>query len=646
MDEISRGEIRLPEIQRPFVWKGTQVAKFIESLYRGYPSGSLLFWRTTETPETRAVAATAPTMAPAHPPLYLLDGQQRLTSLHRLFTDHPGAQIVFNVETEKFQNQSAATGRDRRWIKVHDVIHPESSMWRLVGALVEAGLSQPESTIEQRLGRIQRIADYRYHLEILHGLPYEEVAQIFVRVNSGRPLKTLDLAMATLSARWPGVLAKLEAEAGHWASQGYGDLDVNFLSRALAGAVLGRGLSAWSHSRLVSATDAQLEQGWSVVQKGLRHLVPMLRNNLGLARSEPIPSVVSLIPPLVMLGGRPDEPLPPGTADGIIYWLLVAAISGRYSGSTDTVLGQDIPAAREADPVRALLGNVGTAQGRMIVTPEALRGRGRESPYFFLSLLAAQANGARDWWYGTVISPGLQEGQRLEYHHIHPVDTLNDTYSRAEINDLANLAFISGKANRKISNKSPVVYFPLLSEDELAAHFVPLDEELREPDAYPQFLVRRRELLAEAMTALLDRFRPDWLDSATTVPAAVTDGMELTLTLYESGWDTGLLVMNASGKGVSWQAAVNMMELETAIAACESGIDGDIDVAGESVPVRFAEDAIEVPLGPFLVTGTFADWQQALSRERASAEPLSKCPSTDGGPWTGDRISFPITSTE
>jgi uncharacterized protein with ParB-like and HNH nuclease domain len=127
--QISSGEIKLPEIQRAYVWKPTQVAKLIESLYRGYPSGSLLFWRTSEMPETRAVAANAPTGNPAVLPLYLLDGQQRLTSLHRVFNDHPEAQIVFNVETEAFQNQSAATKKDVRWIKVYDLIRSGANLW-------------------------------------------------------------------------------------------------------------------------------------------------------------------------------------------------------------------------------------------------------------------------------------------------------------------------------------------------------------------------------------------------------------------------------------------------------------------------------------------------------------------------------------
>lgn len=88
---VSSGEVRLPEIQRGYVWKPTQVAKLVESIYRGYPSGSLLFWRTEETPEVREMTAHAPTTAPAVAPLYLLDGQQRLTSLHRVLHDHVDA---------------------------------------------------------------------------------------------------------------------------------------------------------------------------------------------------------------------------------------------------------------------------------------------------------------------------------------------------------------------------------------------------------------------------------------------------------------------------------------------------------------------------------------------------------------------------
>ena len=107
---ISHGEIKLPEIQRGFIWKPTQVAKLIDSLYRGYPTGSLLFWRTMESPLVRDFALAGTPPQPAIQPLYLLDGQQRLTALSRALGADEATEIVFHVGTQAFQNQSAATG--------------------------------------------------------------------------------------------------------------------------------------------------------------------------------------------------------------------------------------------------------------------------------------------------------------------------------------------------------------------------------------------------------------------------------------------------------------------------------------------------------------------------------------------------------
>lgn len=219
--QISSGEIKLPEIQRGYVWKPTQVAKLVESLYRGYPSGSLLFWRTEEPPQTREAATGSSPAKPAVQPLYLLDGQQRLTSLHRVLTDHPEAQVVFNVETEAFQNQSAATAKDPRWVKVHEVLRDDADLFELRGQLLEAGVGAESKTLGRRLNQLAAVPKHRFHMEILSEFPYDEVAQIFVRVNSGgRSLRTTDLALATLSARWPGVVGKLETEADHWPNAG------------------------------------------------------------------------------------------------------------------------------------------------------------------------------------------------------------------------------------------------------------------------------------------------------------------------------------------------------------------------------------------------------------------------------------------
>lgn len=83
-----RGEMRLPEIQRHYVWRATRVRDLMDSLYRGYPSGSILMWGTDEPVPTRDFAIAQESTAFAGRKL-LLDGQQRLTSLTTVLNGEP-----------------------------------------------------------------------------------------------------------------------------------------------------------------------------------------------------------------------------------------------------------------------------------------------------------------------------------------------------------------------------------------------------------------------------------------------------------------------------------------------------------------------------------------------------------------------------
>jgi hypothetical protein len=647
MNQIGRSEIRLPELQRDYVWRPTQVAKLIDSLYHGYPIGSLLFWQTDEAPVTRGMNVTGQIQQPFRQPVYLLDGQQRLTSLHRVFTDHPQAQVVFQVEKERFQNQSATTKADLKWIKVSEILDLDNALGKMTRRLRRAGCQLDEAEIERRLTRIRSLRERTFHVETLRGFDYDKIAEVFVRVNSaGRHLGRADLAMATLSAKWPGVLDKFQREADLWRGKGYSDLDVEFLSRAFAGVLFGGGLSSWSVKDIDTYKAEQFETAWDTVKRGLRHLIPLLVSELDLTRSAPMPSLVVLIPLIVFLGERNDRKMDLETSKAIIYWFLVATIRTRYSNSTDTNLSRDIQAARKPDATGELLKNLGVLQARPEITPDSLAGRTKESPYFFLSLLVAQRNGAKDWWFLTRICPGPSDEQQLEHHHVHPVATLT-AYDKGDINDLANLAFISQKANRKISDKSPAEYFDELDEKELSAHFIPLDRDLRKADSFPRFLATRRELLARAMNKLLDDFRPQWIDRLPAGPAATTDGYKLTMVLYGSAWAPGRLVFKATGAGSPWLGSVDMNELNQAVtAAGMAGIDSDVEIAGESVPVQVVEDSVEIPIGPFLVSGTATEWDEILTREQTTMQPLGRMPSFTEAPWSGERIPLPVTSTD
>ena len=74
---IQRGELRLPEMQRRYVWKSTRVRDLLDSLYRGYPSGTILLWETNEEVPLQDFSISQ-SVNPYQTTKLLLDGQQRL----------------------------------------------------------------------------------------------------------------------------------------------------------------------------------------------------------------------------------------------------------------------------------------------------------------------------------------------------------------------------------------------------------------------------------------------------------------------------------------------------------------------------------------------------------------------------------------
>jgi hypothetical protein len=121
-------------------------------------------------------------------------------------------------------------------------------------------------------------------------------------------------------------------------------------------------------------------------------------------------------------------------------------------------------------------------------------------------------NGAKDWWSGLKLSERhTGNSHKIQFHHIFPKSLLKDQYDQKEINEIANLAFISGKTNRYITNKEPIHYL----ENEVVAkrggealnsQLIPLDRKIWEINNYRQFLVQRRNAIAEAINNFMKKF--------------------------------------------------------------------------------------------------------------------------------------------
>lgn len=561
VDMYKRGELRLPEIQRHYVWRATRVRDLLDSLYRGYPSGSILMWETDEPVPTRDFAIAQETTAFAGRKL-LLDGQQRLTSLTAVLGGEPvqvrgrkkPIDILFNLDhpdgpptndTEVTGDEDSpmasddeqgdeADGADdtdeseqglqeklgRRtfvvasknlaslpnWVSVTEVFKTDDNGALLEKAGIESLKDPRYKRYAERLQRLRDIKKYTYVVHVLErNMSYEEVTEIFVRVNSlGAKLKSSDLALAQMSSRWPNLLKELESFQEE-CEKSWFTIDLGQLVRAIVVFATQQCLF-----RSVASTPVEkLKAGWVQAKAGLRFAINFLRSNAGI-EDESLLSSPMFIHVLAAVSRIKDNKLTAEEQRALLHWLLVANARGRYSrGSTETLLNEDLAILFRGEGISGLIEPVKRQFGRLHIEPGDIAGRGVNSPLFSLAYLALKAAGAKDWYSGLGLSLTHQGKLHfIQWHHVIPKSLLREQgYEPGEINEIANMAFITGQTNRRISNKEATDYLEGVIAKQgsaaLESQCVPTDRALWNTSAYRQFLAARREGLAARMNAFI-----------------------------------------------------------------------------------------------------------------------------------------------
>lgn len=574
VDMIDRGELRLPELQRRYVWPATRVRDLLDSLYRRYPSGTILVWETSEhTPARDFAIDQRMTAFGAHK--LLLDGQQRLTSLSAVLRGEPlkfknrvrPVEIAFNLDhpegpptdvtevedddpfadpsteedpevngnvrsvQERVQNRtfvvaSRALLADPRWVKVSDIFNPEVQDWDLLERLVDSPRDPDYVKYSQRLQRVKKIQDYQYVMHVVErGLSYEEVAEIFVRVNSlGMKLRGSDLAMAQITARWQGALDKFEEFADECEKVWF-TFDPGLLVRTLVVFATGQ-----SRFRTVAGiTVPRMEESWEKAKDGLRFAINFLRANAGI-EDESLLSSPFLVIPIAVLAVNNKFQFSDEDERELLHWLFVANATGHYSrGSSESILDVDLATIlRRGGGPREMTELVQQQFGQIRFSASHFAGRSARNPLFQTAYLAVKHGGAKDWRSGLAIS--LTHSGKYHYiqtHHIFP-KAVTKGFDGSEVNEIANLAFIGGGNNRAISSKPPDVYLPDIikarGSEALTAQGIPLDPDLWQLENFRAFLEYRRAELARMVNEFLDGIIERGSQGASDVAGLIDEG--------------------------------------------------------------------------------------------------------------------------
>jgi hypothetical protein len=503
IERLIAGDIRIPGFQRPFVWEPDRAALLMDSIYKEYPVGSLLLWRTKTILKTekRLGVFELPPARDDYPVHYVLDGQQRLTSIFSTFqTDLEPSSGDADVWLPIFYDFTADDdAQDARFValdpgEVSDDYFPLRVFLDPVGFNKAAGTLSAE--LQEEIVRVQqKFVEALIPVETFESEDRTRVAIVFERINRmGIELDTFQLLTAwTWSDEFDlqEKFVELGEELSDFGFQAVGQ-DPDLMLRCTAAIMK----ADPSPSALVNLNGADVRGSFPEIAEAIRKAVDFLRANLNVHTVDLLPYTALLIP-LCAYFAQPAAASPTDDEREVLTrWFWRTCFSHRYSGNPQRNIRRDIASAvalAKGEPTN--LGNIPLIinDGFFLTNQFNVRTVATKS---FILLLALHRPLSFLSGQPIKVEKVLSKLNRSEYHHCYPKARLKKLATR-EVNVLANFAIISSADNKKISGKAPSEYREIMpTNTDRILERAAIPEALFQDD-YGTFLVERAQQLVQ-----------------------------------------------------------------------------------------------------------------------------------------------------
>jgi len=490
LDHIDSGHIALPEFQRGYVWNRDQVRGLFDSLWRRHPVGGLLVWVTeSKTAKHRGDGTLATGVVKL-----LLDGQQRMTTLYGVVRGAPPkffdgnalafTGLMFHLETQTFAfYQQLKMDGDPLWIDVSLLM--KGGIAGLGGLLKK--FTQMPALLEKigdysaRLSSLLGIVDIPLHLEEVTGTDktLDVVVDIFNQVNSGgTKLSKGDLALAKICADWPEARGVMKKALRKWSVGGY-HFNLDWLLRCVNTALTGEAKFSFLHNQ----SAEEVKEGLKEAIKRIDTCLNLIGGRLGLDHDRVLFGRFAIPVMVRYLAKNPASP-DAKERDKLLFWFVQAGMWGRFSGSTESFIDQDLAALEGSDGgLEKLLEQLRLWHGALRTEPGHFAGWSLGARFYPVLYLLTRMGEARDWGTGIPLkSCLLGEMNKLEVHHIFPKAQLyKQKFKRPEVNALGNFCFLTKDTNIQISDRPPEDYFTEIEAKHpgaLASQWIPSDPAL------------------------------------------------------------------------------------------------------------------------------------------------------------------------
>lgn len=518
---IEAEDFVIPEIQRPFVWKRSQVRDLIDSLYNGYPTGYIITWKNPDVQTKDGGKANGKKV--------LIDGQQRVTALMAAISgkevldedfNKDRIKIAFNPiaadETKRFAVQDASHLKDKKWIPDISIIFANDFKQRAFeNEYLNSNPGVDLDELSEILSKLKGIANRQIGvIELDHSLDIDEVTEIFIRINSkGTALSQSDFVMSKMAAdtaHGGNMLRKtvdyfchlavkpefyshlvhdaefqnsVYAQKIKWLAKDYDDiydpdygdmLRVSFMHQFRRGKLADLvSLLSGRDFETKEYRDEIVDESYRKLDKGIQNFINeynfaqfiMAIKGAGFISPKLLNSAMTLDFAYTLYLMLLDDPTIPNAQIKryVQKWFVMSTLTSRYIGSPETVMDRDMRNIAEKGFLNFFADVEASSLSDSFWTvtlPQNLETSSVNSPAFN-TFIAAQIN----LNCNSMLMNGTKVSDLVtisgDVHHIFPRAYLknNGVTNKTKYNQVANYIYLDTQVNKAISDDAPAVYF-------------------------------------------------------------------------------------------------------------------------------------------------------------------------------------------
>ena len=525
---MSQGQLQIPRFQREFVWPVIKTRKLLDSMFKEYPIGTFFFWRAPQENadlfrELKDIHLPRP--AVGTPVSFILDGQQRLTSLFvtingltvsgrnygQVCIDLSQAARYEAGDVEQAGDQEDAESAEAR---IFVQRQPDNRRWIALKDLLQPGNYDLYDQIPREWRPVftkamNRLTGYPLSVVWVKDQGLDEVVDIFQRINQGgKRLSRYDLVCANLWEPQFDFRSEVNRFNKSLEQQGFGALD---------GAVITQAFSLIIHDNCTTPVELKMQttdvrRTWEEVISAIRLAVDFVKANFGVDRYDFLPYRGTLPVLAHFFYHAPKSAISAQQRQVLWQWFWRVTLSERYGTTTPSRMAEDAKKlARLHAGEQVAFDYVSTvtadtvAATSMTATSSALRNA-------VLCLLTMQQ--PRNFKDGSPINlhnEFFSDLKKPERHHIFPSAYLAKRgIGSRQVHLVANFCFIPADLNKEISAKDPAHYMadyqkanPHFAED-VATHLIPIDQDspIWQND-FETFIQRRSKVISDALNAMI-----------------------------------------------------------------------------------------------------------------------------------------------